>query len=125
MQLSLVSETTWWSKQLPAKQEHCEKVLFQVQDSKEDTRFHNHALYKHGWSLFKTSEYKLAIIDFIKLRDRLGNKLEKNKSAEANILNHKFEYSTKTPKINPKISPRINEDGNKLRDTEMKIRKWK
>jgi len=42
-----------------------------VQKSEKDTRFNDHALYKHGWSLFKTNDYELAINDFILLRDRL------------------------------------------------------
>lgn len=47
-----------------------------VVDSKTDTRFAQHALYKHGWSLFKINEYELAITDFIMLRDQLGQNLE-------------------------------------------------
>jgi TolA-binding protein len=43
--------------------------------SKTDIRFAEHSLYKHGWSLFKMSEYELAIEDFVKLRDSLGQKV--------------------------------------------------
>ncbi len=43
-------------------------------NSKTDMRFADHALYKHGWSLFKINEYELAINDFVKLRDQLEQK---------------------------------------------------
>ena len=42
--------------------------------SKTDTRFAEQGLYKHGWSLFKISEYELAIEDFVTLRDQLSQK---------------------------------------------------
>lgn len=46
-----------------------------VMKSEKDIRFAEHGLYKHGWSLFKLSEYELAINDFIKLRDQLEQKM--------------------------------------------------
>ena len=46
-----------------------------VQKSEKDSRFNDHALYKHGWSLFKTNDYELAINDFIVLRDRLDTRI--------------------------------------------------
>jgi TolA-binding protein len=47
--------------------------------SKSDSRFAEQGLYKHGWSLFKISEYELAIEDFVTLRDQLGQKQEDSK----------------------------------------------